>query len=81
MTKSPKVSNIIQFTSVRLILFFFLLNIRYLFTLLDFCRNLLRLRIVYVHCLLVTQASNYVAYSCNSVKKYSNCMLVAQCRL
>jgi len=43
-------------------------NMRYLFALLSFCRSLLRLKIVYVHCLLVTRASSCVAYSCNSGK-------------
>jgi len=68
----------IQFTSVRLILAFFLLNIRYLFALLNFCRSLLPQRIVYVHCLLVTHASSYVAYSCNAgeiFKLHSSCAM------
>jgi len=52
----------------RLISAFFLLNMRYLFALLSFCRSLLRLKIVYVHCLLVTRASSYMAYSCNPGK-------------
>ena len=41
---------------------FFLLNMRYLFALLSLCRSLLRLKIVYVNCLLVTRASSYMAF-------------------
>jgi len=46
--------------------FGFLLNIRYLFALLNFGRSLLHQKIVYVHCLLVTRTSSCMAYSCNS---------------
>jgi len=60
--------HLIQLISARIILVFFLLNIIYLFALLNLCRSLLRQKIVYVHCLLVTRASSYMAYSRNSGK-------------